>query len=416
MPSKQLSPSPKLQFIDENGNPYASGFLFTYLVGTDTPQVTYADAAGAANTNPVVLDLAGRATVYLGTNGYKFKLYDANMNLIFTQDQIFANYISADSVQTISNKTLDDTNVITVKDGDFTMESSGDTTKKMQFALGGITAGNTRTITIPDQDLTLAGQNFQNVFTKRQEWGQGANVASANDMTLGLDGNSFYISGSTQINAITTANWTKGSIVVLKFIGSPVVKNATAGGAGTASIYLQGGMDWTPNAGDTLVLEFMNDGAAKWNEIGRAYAADGAVLTATVTIADTDIKLLPTVAIQIIPAPGADRVIEIIGATFVLDAAAGAYTNVDAGAVMGLITSSVVGITDRVTDGFFTAASKKAVQVTGGSIDTDGAAYSSYANRAIQVSVNNAAAGNFTGGNAANTLKVRVTYQVRSFA
>lgn len=54
-----------IQELDANGAPYAGAKLFFYAAGTSTKQDTYADANGnSANTNPVVLDAAGRATVF----------------------------------------------------------------------------------------------------------------------------------------------------------------------------------------------------------------------------------------------------------------------------------------------------------------------------------------------------------------
>jgi hypothetical protein len=54
-----------IQELDANGNPYVGAKLFFYAAGTTTKQNTYADANGSsANTNPVVLDSAGRATVF----------------------------------------------------------------------------------------------------------------------------------------------------------------------------------------------------------------------------------------------------------------------------------------------------------------------------------------------------------------
>jgi len=61
-----LSPPPKLQFFDANGNPLVGGKLHTYLAGTTTPQATYQDKAGvSANTNPIILDARGEASVWL---------------------------------------------------------------------------------------------------------------------------------------------------------------------------------------------------------------------------------------------------------------------------------------------------------------------------------------------------------------
>lgn len=54
-----------IQELDENGAPYAGAKMFFYAAGTTTKQDTYSNAAGSsANTNPVILDAAGRATVF----------------------------------------------------------------------------------------------------------------------------------------------------------------------------------------------------------------------------------------------------------------------------------------------------------------------------------------------------------------
>lgn len=95
---------------------------------------------------------------------------------------------------------------------------------------------------------------------------KGADVGSANDLTLGADGNFFGITGAVQINAITTSGWTSGSTVTLKFASNPTVKHNTAGGAGTAVILLAGAADFVASANDNLVLQY--DGT-QWNEIGR---------------------------------------------------------------------------------------------------------------------------------------------------
>lgn len=70
----------KAQWFDANGNPIALGCLYTYAAGGTTPKTTYTTAAGsggASNANPVVLDSAGRANVWLGSGSYRFDMYSA---------------------------------------------------------------------------------------------------------------------------------------------------------------------------------------------------------------------------------------------------------------------------------------------------------------------------------------------------
>lgn len=117
--------APFCQFFDSNGNPLAGGKVFTYLAGTSTPQASYTDASGATpNANPVILDSAGRAQIWL-QGFYKITVTDALNNLISTADNITASTTSGDmntsvydpaniqqqlvgisAVQTLTNKTL----------------------------------------------------------------------------------------------------------------------------------------------------------------------------------------------------------------------------------------------------------------------------------------------------------------------
>src|SRR5580765_8611613 len=76
---------PELQFIDADGHPYAGGSLATYVVGTTTPKATWVDPDQAAlNTNPIILDSAGRCLCW-GDGEYRLILRDAVGNLIWDQ-------------------------------------------------------------------------------------------------------------------------------------------------------------------------------------------------------------------------------------------------------------------------------------------------------------------------------------------
>jgi hypothetical protein len=80
------------QFFSNNGVPLSGGLLYTYLAGTTTPQTTYTSSTGSiANSNPVVLDSAGRTPQQIWlTEGllYKFVLRDSAGVLIQTNDNI----------------------------------------------------------------------------------------------------------------------------------------------------------------------------------------------------------------------------------------------------------------------------------------------------------------------------------------
>lgn len=88
--------SPNQQFADSTGLPYAGGSLTFYASGTTTLLNTYSDKAlTIANTNPVVLDSAGRAGgVFLQNLAYKVVLADANSNVIWTYDPVYSSDFS----------------------------------------------------------------------------------------------------------------------------------------------------------------------------------------------------------------------------------------------------------------------------------------------------------------------------------
>lgn len=91
MSTGTLSPSPKFVGLSDAGVPLAGGLLYTYAAGTSTPATTYSDAdLTVPNANPVVLDAAGRATVYLAATSYKFILKTAAGVTVYSQDNIAA--------------------------------------------------------------------------------------------------------------------------------------------------------------------------------------------------------------------------------------------------------------------------------------------------------------------------------------
>lgn len=85
-----LSPTPKLQFFGTDGLPLVGGKLYTYAAGTTTPIATYTDnTESSQNTNPVILDSAGQASVWLtDTTTYKYVLKTSEDVTLFTVDYV----------------------------------------------------------------------------------------------------------------------------------------------------------------------------------------------------------------------------------------------------------------------------------------------------------------------------------------
>lgn len=80
------------QYLDNNGRPLAGGKVWTYQAGTQIPVASFTDSFGnVPNTNPVILDGAGRASIWLVPGSYKVVLMDKNDNVIWTKDNIKPN-------------------------------------------------------------------------------------------------------------------------------------------------------------------------------------------------------------------------------------------------------------------------------------------------------------------------------------
>lgn len=102
-----------MQFFDSDGEPLAGGKLYTYEAGTTTPKATFTTQAGdVQNDNPIILDSAGRATLFL-VGSYKFTLTNSADVVIKTTDNITA--FTATDAGSITNANLADMIQATIK-------------------------------------------------------------------------------------------------------------------------------------------------------------------------------------------------------------------------------------------------------------------------------------------------------------
>lgn len=83
---QSIIPPAYTTFLDSNGNPLSSGKVFSYVPSTTTAKTTYQNFGGTiANTNPVILNAAGRAKIW-GTGQYRQIVKDKNDNIIWDAD------------------------------------------------------------------------------------------------------------------------------------------------------------------------------------------------------------------------------------------------------------------------------------------------------------------------------------------
>ena len=91
---------PRMYFFDKDGKPLVGGKIYSFMVGTDEFKPTYRNSEfTAANRNPILLDQAGSALIYI-RGSVQLKIYDKSGNLIEEkivyqqqmQTQFFDNY------------------------------------------------------------------------------------------------------------------------------------------------------------------------------------------------------------------------------------------------------------------------------------------------------------------------------------
>lgn len=172
---------------------------------------------------------------------------------------------------------------LVVADNAFTIQDNGDPTKQVQFELSGLTTGTTRTLTVPDTSMVLAGRNVANAFSANQE------VDSASALILNLAGTAAYPNSTglllknggftTEINCDLTADH---QIIIPDADGELVTADSTVtlnnktlnGGAGgnnnidcaaTNGVLFRKGTSGT--SGFRLVLTSLT-AARNWNAIG----------------------------------------------------------------------------------------------------------------------------------------------------
>ncbi len=173
------------------------------------------DLATKVQTSTADISMAGNKVVNLGTP-------------TAGTDAVNKDY-SDSGTQTLTNKTLGNTNVVTVRDDRFTIQDSGDTTKQAVFELSGITTATTRTYTLPNGSSTLLTTGLAQTVTAAKTFNPGtlmvagagtgvatlafSNTATSTTATIPSEGvaNIALVStGSTQ----TLLNKTLGSFTI----------------------------------------------------------------------------------------------------------------------------------------------------------------------------------------------------------
>ena len=150
------------------------------------------------------------------------------------------------------------------------------------------------------------------------------------------------------------------------------------------------------------------------------------IRTKIVTLTNAQIKALPTTGVEIVPAPGDGKVLVLVGGVYCLTTTV-AYTNIHANAILFMGGSfnffEVSSYLPAGSSGFLQATSNQWATVTPNNPlrDMGGGVYvtqerwdsvSDIANTPYKLYAQNYGSGNFTGGDAGNSLKVTVRYMI----
>lgn len=256
-----LTPTPKQQFFDANGNPLVLGKVYTYQGGTTTPIATYVDQVGAtANTNPIILDSRGMANIWLqSTVAYKFVVTDSNDVTQYTTDNIVVPLdnlsfgspppIGDVSPNTGAFTTLSATGDVTFSGFGYTQLQTGATTDRPAVPAEGMIRYNSTLDqfegysangwgTIGGGSGSGGGSNvimYENdqIITASYTITTGKNAMSTGTLTTGpaFDGTGSIAATTLTISAVTAGVLTVGTVIE----GSGVTAGTTITALGTAT-------------------------------------------------------------------------------------------------------------------------------------------------------------------------------------
>lgn len=160
------------------------------------------------------------------------------------------------TTQSLTNKTLDNSNIATLRDDRFTLQDNLDTTKQAQFQLSGITTATTRTYTLPNASSTLADISTAQTFTNKTLTAPVISGGSMSNITITVDAiNEFTAANGVTIDGLNIKDGalnTNNSVVTTNITDSAVTPNKLLSGTGASWTWQTWVPTFTNLSGGTL--------------------------------------------------------------------------------------------------------------------------------------------------------------------
>jgi len=266
-----IAPYFNQQFFDNNGDPLSGGFVYTYIAGTTTAQATYTDATGATpNANPIVLDSAGRCSMFLSPTSYKFILKNSAAVTVLTMDGISAvplTQVNLDILGT-AGEALTMNQSVYLSDGsggatagrwyktDADFDYSSSTAKEWGFVIADVSSGVEGTFRIGGRLTGLSGLTIGSDYYASATDGAITTTSPALSLLVGTADSttSLIIKGRTVDASATTSgvvNITTQTFAGVKTFSSAVAFGALPTGIG-AFLFSRSTANFTKNNNTTF--------------------------------------------------------------------------------------------------------------------------------------------------------------------
>ena len=232
------------------------------------------------NQYPAAISIDGAADYLLIDPGGSGTYNKINRNVLLG---ITSTPIGAADSQTLSNKTLDNSNIITIKDANLTVQNSSDTTKRAVFSASGITTGTTRTLTLPNRTDTLVTLAGTETLTNKTITSPTITGGTIDNSAITVDS----ISGQTSATQVTVGGvlmnngviGTSGAVTATSIAAGGVQPQALQSGTGTGWSWSTWSPTWTnlTVGNGTLVAKYIQIGKTVFVRLGLVFGNTSAI-------------------------------------------------------------------------------------------------------------------------------------------